>query len=290
MKLPGRLIAKAIEARFKKEVKALKKKGIVPCLVTFLIGDSAEQLSFVAIKQKTAKKLGIKFEFRHLKKTPSFEEFAHILKECSQNPKVTGVLIQLPLPPMLATDSIYNFIPIVKEIEGHKAKTPFLPPLGLAVLTMIKYTFGTGKINHDLIIDMEKDKIFFRNVLKHKKIIVVGRGLTGGQPIGKTLSELKINYLSINSHTYSPEEYYKDADIIITAAGTTVLKPEFIKPGVILLNAGLHKENGTLVGDYCEKEIEKIASHYSTTPGGVGPLDVLYLFNNVIQAAKLQNS
>lgn len=288
MKIPGRPIAKAIEKRLKKKVLALRKKGKSLCLVTILVGDSAEQLSFVSIKQKTARRLGIKFEFNHLKKTPSFEEFAHILKNYSQNPKVTGILIQLPLPPMLQTDSIYNFIPAVKEIEGHKPKTPFLPPIGLAALSMFKYVYGNGKITEDLIVDLDKDRTFFKNVLKHKKIIVVGRGPTGGQPMGKTLSELKINYLSINSRTYNPHEYYCDADVIITATGRKVLAPDCIKQGAVLLNVGLRKENGKLIGDFDEKEVDKIAGHYSTTPGGIGPIDVLYLYNNLIEAAEMQ--
>lgn len=288
MVIPGRSIARIIELRLKKEVQALKKKGKQPYLATILVGDSAEQLSFVKIKEKTAKKLGIKFELLHIKKIPSFEVFANLLKQYSHNPKITGILIQLPLPSILQTDSIYNFIPLEKEIEGHKAKTTFFPPIGLAVLTIIKYVYGNGKVSDDLLVNMEKDRNFIKNVLKHKKIVVIGRGMTGGQPIGKTLGELKINYLCINSKTYSPEEYYHDADIIITATGKKVLKPENVKPGVILINAGLRKEKDKLVGDFDEKEMEKLASFYTPTPGGIGPIDVLYLFNNVIQAAKMQ--
>lgn len=288
MKIPGRLIAKVIEEKLKKEVTALKKKGITPHLVAILVGESPEQLSFVAIKKRTAQRLGIKFTFLHVKKTPSFEEFAHILKQHSADKKVTGILIQQPLPSQIQTDSIYNFLPLLKEIEGHKPKSPFSPPIALATLTVIKYIFNNEKINDKLLVSLDEDKAVLKNALKHKKIVVVGRGITGGGPIGKTLSDLKINFLNINSQTYSPQEYYHDADIIITTTGKKVLKAEDVKPGVILINIGLRKENGLLLGDYNEKEMDKIASYYTPTPGGVGPIDVLYLYNNVIQAAKLQ--
>lgn len=288
MVIPCRTIAQVIEKYLKKEVQQLKKKGKAPLLTTFLVGESAEQLSFVAIKKKTATKLGIKFDFIHIKKTPSFESFAHILKEKSHDPKVTGILIQQPLPPLLQTDSVYNFVPLLKEIEGHRLKSPFSQPIGLATLTLLKCVFGKGKIDENIIVDLEKDKSFFKNALKHKKIVIVGRGLTGGQPIGKCFSFLKINYLSINSKTYNPEEYYRDADIIITTTGKKILRAEDLKPGVILVNIGLRKEKGVLKGDYDEKEIEKVASYYSKTPGGLGPIDVLYLFHNVIEASKLQ--
>ncbi len=288
MVIPCRTIARVIETHLKKEVQQLKKKGKAPLLTTFLVGESAEQLSFVAIKKKLAEKLGIKFDFIHIKRTPSFEVFAHILKDKAHNPNVTGILIQQPLPPLLQTDSVYNFIPLQKEIEGHKLKSPFSPPIGLATLTLLKHIFGKGKIDEQIIVDLEKDKVFFKNSLKHKKIVIAGRGLTGGQPIGKCFSQLKINYLSLNSKTYNPEEYYRDADIIITTTGKKILKAENIKPGAILINIGLRKEEGILKGDYDEKEVDKIASYYSQTPGGLGPIDVLYLFNNVIEAAKLQ--
>lgn len=287
MEIPCRSIARIIEAHLKKEVSKLKKEGKTPHLIAILVGESPQQMSFVSIKKKTAQKLGIKFEFVHIKRTPSFEEFANILKQYSHDPKVTGILIQLPLPPMLQTESIYNYIPLLKEIEGHKPKSPFFPPIALACLTMIKYIYS-GKIDNNLIVDMNKDRVLFRNALKHKKIVVVGRGLTGGLPIGKTLSELKLNHLNINSQTYSPEEYYREADIIITAAGKKVISASDIKPNVILLNVGMRKEGDKLVGDYDEKEIKKLASYYTQTPGGVGPIDVLYLFHNVIESAKLQ--
>ena len=116
----------------------------------------------------------------------------------------------------------------------------------------------------------------------------MGRGITGGLPIGKTLTKVKLNYIGINSVTPEPEAYIKEADIVITAVGKKILKPEHLKQGVVLLNVGLRREKGKLKGDYDEKEIRDIASLYSPTPGGIGPIDVLYLFYNLIQSATLQ--
>jgi len=288
MKIPCRDIARVIESNLKEEVLKLKRKGKNLQLVAILVGESAEQLSFVSIKQKTAQRLGIKFQFINIKRTPSFEDFAHRLKELSHDPEVTGILIQQPLPSILQTDSVYNFIPLDKEIEGHKLKSQFSPPIALASLTMIKYIFGKQHIDKSLVVDLVKDKSFFKNVLKHKKIVIAGRGLTGGQPIGKSFSFLKINFLNINSQTYNPQEYYKDADIIITTTGRKVLTGDMVKPGAILINIGLRKENNKFKGDYDEEEMEKIVSYYTPTPGGIGPIDVLYLYNNLIAAAKMQ--
>lgn len=285
MEIPGKKIAERIETLLKREVRKTKKPIT---LVAFLVGTSAEQLSFIRIKSKTAKRIGIRFETVHLKKIPSFEDFMHKIKEKSLDPAVTGIIIQQPLPSQLSTDSIYDYIPDVKEIEGHKRKTPFIPPIGLAVLTVLKYIFGSGKISDDLLIDLKKDKDVFKRFLKNKRIVLVGRGVTGGLPIGKTLSLVKLNYIGINSETPEPDSYLKDADVIITAVGKKVIHPGFIKQDVVLLNVGLRREGTKLKGDYDEKEVKNIARVYTPTPGGVGPIDVLYLYHNLIQAAHLQ--
>lgn len=213
MKIPCEEIADSFKTHLKKRVKALKKKGIKPKLVTFLIGESAEQLSFVSIKKKIAKLLGITFEFIHLKETPDFMKFVTLLKAKSNDPTTTGIIIQQPLPSRLSTVTVYNFISAVKEIEDHQNKSIFFPPLGLAVLTALKYVYQQKKVLENLIIEPSIDISFLKQVLKNKKIVLAGRGSTGGLPVGKTLSYFKINYININSQTEDPDQYYSEADI-----------------------------------------------------------------------------
>jgi methylenetetrahydrofolate dehydrogenase (NADP+)/methenyltetrahydrofolate cyclohydrolase len=144
------------------------------------------------------------------------------------------------------------------------------------------------KADLDLFINKKKDFEGLRRVLKHKQIIVIGKGKTGGAPIVKTLSEIKINFMGINSQTPNPQEYYREADIIIPAVGKKILTADMLKPGVTLINVGMRHENNRLKGDYDEKEVASIASYLTPTPGGIGPLDVLYLFKNLLDAAKMQ--
>jgi len=285
MFIDGKKIANNLLTILKKERKVIKKRiG----LSVFLIGNAPEQLSFVKIKSEMAKALKIDFKLIHLTRTPNFIDFANLLKKEVANPNVTGIIIQQPLPAQLSTDSIYDYIPLLKEIEGHRKKTEFIFPLGLAVMTIIKYIYD-GKRKQDIVfVDMKKDRILFKNVLKSKKVVIVGRGITGGKPIGKTLGNLNVNYISINSTTVDPESYFKTADLIITATGKKVIEPAMLKPGVVLINTGVRKENGKLKGDYEEKNIKDIASFYTPTPGGSGPIDVVYLYKNLIDAAKMQ--
>lgn len=285
MKIPGEKIAIQMRIQLKKERKKLIKK---PRLVTFLIGTAADQLSFVKIKKKMADRIGVDFEFVNLKKTPAFETFMMKIKEKSQDAKVTGIIIQQPLPAQLSTDSIYNYIPLEKEIEGHRRKSCYYPPIGMAVLTILKYIYLKSKSIPDIFIDIQKDRSLFKRAFHNKKVVLIGRGITGGGPIGKTLTNFKINYINTNSNTPNPETYFKEADIIISSVGKKVIDPSTIKPGVVLINVGLRHEGNKLRGDYDEKEIKKIASFYTPTPGGIGPIDIVYLYKNLIDATKLQ--
>lgn len=287
MKIDGKKIARSLLLYQKKILKKLKQK---PTLAVILIGESAEQLSYVKIKQKTAKELGINFIFYHYKKSPSFENFLKKIKKISSDPQINGLVIQQPLPSQLDTLSIYDYVDKKKEIEGFSEKSPFLPPIGKAVLTILKFISLKNKNGEQLVINEKKDQNLFKKILKNKKIVLVGIGKTGGTPIGKTLNFFKVNYLVVNSKTVEKEKYLKEADIIITAVGKKLIMREFLKPGVILINVGLRKENNHLKGDYEEKEIKKVASYYTPTPGGIGPVDVTYLYQNLIEAYQLQKN
>ncbi len=288
MKIPCVQITRELKRALSQRIIKLKKKKITPKLVTFLVGQASDQLSFVAIKQKMARSLGIKFELVHLKETPPFETFANLLRKKAYDRQTTGVIIQQPLPSRLITETLYNFIPRDKELEGHHPKAPFLPPLGLAVLTVLKHAYQPKVSLRNLFIEEKQDSTFFKNALKHKKIVVVGRGLTGGQAIGKTLSYFRINYLNTNSQTDNPRQYFEEADVIITATGKKVITSDMLKPGVILINVGFRKEGKKIKGDYDEADVKSIASYYTETPNGVGPIDVLYLYKNLIDATEMQ--
>lgn len=285
MEINGNKIADFIGNLIKKDLK--KKKKLKLKLTVFLVGESHEQSSFIHIKSSIAKKLGIGFECLHLKTVPSFEKLVHTIKEKSLEKNTSAIVVQQPLPSSLTTDSVYDYIFPNQEIEGHRKKTPFFPPIGLAVLTILKFIFGKQKIDKDIIVNLNKDKMFFKKALRNKKVVLIGRGITGGKPIGKLLTEAKINYIAINSKTPDSSIYLKEADIIISAVGKKVLAPDNIKPGVILINVGLRRENGKLKGDYDDNEIKSIASFYTPTPGGIGPIDVMYLYKNLVDATKI---
>lgn len=288
MKIDGKKISESILTNLKEEV---LKMSIKPKLVVVTVKPDAQNYSFIKIKESTAKKIGCRFEMVRFKKTPRFEEFARELQFVAEAADTSGVVIQKPLPSSLSTETLFNYVPLLKEIEGNKYKTPFHGPIGLAVLTILKVIYDPLAQNNikNLIINELKDGVFFKKILKRKRVVLVGRGETGGRPIGKVLSFFRINYINIFSTTPSKIEFIKNADIIITAVGKKIIDPSFVKSGAILINVGLRAESGLLKGDYDEDEIKKVAGFYTPTPGGIGPLDVSYLMYNLVKAAKLQH-
>ena len=290
MKIPCQDIAHNLEEQLIQEVHILKSSGKSPKLVTILVGSEPEQISFVNIKKRTAEKIGVEFELVHLPDEPSYEDFKKIVYEKAHDPTTTGIIIQHPFPKEYNLEEIYQLIPPEKEIEGHHPDSKFHFPLSIAVLAGIKYiiTNEAGQSNPvGTIVNFTADSSMFHTFLEGKNIVIAGRGITGGAPIAKALTDIDIAFTVVHSQTAQPQEIFKSADIIITATGRKVITAGDIKSGVMLLNVGLRKENGKLKGDYDEDEIADIASYYTQTPGGLGPLDVLYLFKNVIEATKV---
>lgn len=294
MIIDGKEIANKILAHLKEEIeKGIKEKDIdPPKLVIFSVKPGDETLSYMRNKEKAAKKIGAEFELIKYKSAPRFESFAKRISMVAHRDNVHGLVIQEPLPPSVSTVTLFDYIPIEKEIEGFKKKSPFEYPIGLAALTAIKKTFSPEDMTQveNLIINLEKDLVFFKTIFKRKKIVLLGRGKTGGKPIGEALTKAKISYINLNSQTIQNADIFlKQADIIISAVGKKIINPSSLKQNVALYSIGMRKEKGKWKGDYEDKEIEDIALAYTPTPGGIGPINVAYLLYNLVQAWKIQN-
>lgn len=292
MIIDGKGLSEIIAGHLKTEVKSGKAQGwSTPKLVIFTVLPTHETQAYLRNKTRFAEAIGAEVQVITYREAPRYIEFAQHVAEMAQDPATTGIIIQYPLPASLETVSLLDYIPVEKEIEGFKKKSPFMQPIGLAVLTMLKSVFSPEHMDSpkSVIIDMEKDTIFFRNVFKRKKTVLLGKGKTGGEPIGNTLSKAHINYINITTQSPAGDDFISQAHIIISAVGKNAVEPGLLKRGIVLISVGLHKENDTWVGDYDEEKIKDIAYAYSPTPGGVGPLNIAYLYYNLILAWKIQN-
>jgi len=292
-KISGKEIARMVLDHLKQEVSIYKKEKQIPApqLVVFSVNPDENTLSFLRSKQKAVEYIGGSFKLLRFGKNLRFEELANKLNEIVQNPHSNAVIIQQPLPASLTTMTIFNFVTQEKEIEGYKAKPFFENPLALAVLTILKVIFQPDALqNFDkLKINVEKDATFLKSIMRKKKLVLIGRGKTGGKPVADLFAKLHVPFVNINSKTIAPEQFFKEADIIISAVGKPVIKSEDVKPGVVLISIGLRSEEGHWSGDYIENEIKDKALAYTPTPGGVGPITVAFLVSNLVEAWKIQN-
>lgn len=278
MELSGKVLAEVVLNDIKERVLRLANKNIIPELAIITVGGEDSWLSYVSQKLKTAEKLGIKATMIQLA-GDNEEELLRTIDTLNHDQNVHGIIVQRPIPKEYDRKKVVDAIKKEKDIDGFRDDSPFTVPVLLAIQHFIREAYGVLTAS-----DLEK-------VLKNQAVCVVGKGETAGGPATKWLSTLGAVYSIIDTKTKDPCQELKKADLIICAAGKSgVIKKECLKKNVILVGVGTHKEDGKLKGDYEVSEIQDIAKVWTPTPGGVGPLNLSYLFQNLLTAAELQTT
>lgn len=265
MKIDGQEIASEILDELKIKVQNLKEKGITPTLAIILVGDNPQSVAYIEQKELKANKIGANVKVLKLDSKVSESELLEGVNELNNDHSIHGIIIQRPVPNISSERLDIAVIP-EKDVDGFNPSSTFEPPVSEAIIKILRSVDAN-----------------FAN----KKIAIIGKGETGGGPIIKTFQKHGIDFSAVDSKTKDSELIIKSADIIISAVGKSgVLNSKNIKKGAILISVGLHKdENGKLRGDYRGNEIKDIASFYTPTPGGVGPVNVAMLLQNLVQAA-----
>ncbi len=289
MRFNGTELAAKLYADLQKRVEQLKEKNVTPHLVVFLVGENPASVAYVTLKQKKGEEIGAKVTILRYETSVTTEELAAKVTELNKDSTVHGILIQRPLPDQIDVDKLELLTNPEKDIDGFHPDSPYILPLPLAVGKILEEIYKTkrdeGEVN-------TKTQGTFINWLQSKNIVVIGKGPTGGGPVLEYLISLKVIPHIIDSKTIDPDALKKAADIIISCVGRpNIIKPEQIKKGVILISVGIFRnEENKLSGDYTPADIEEIASYYTPTPGGVGPVNVAMLIENLLTAAEKQTS
>lgn len=274
MKINGRAIARKISDELIQKTEELAKKDITPHLLIILVGNDLSSKAYIRQKIKRAEKVGIRTTLKRYPKNTSEKTLLKFVKEANTDTSVHGIIIQRPLPSQFDPLKIKHAVIPEKDVDGFHPQSKFDPPLALAVIRILEEI-------HQKVSDAP-----LHQWLIGKNIVILGRGEAGGKPVITYLNKLGIFHKVIHSHTKNRNELLKNADIIISAVGKKeVVKKDVLKKGVILIGIGLHKENSSLFGDYVEDDIKDIASCYTPTPGGVGPVNVIMLLKNITTAA-----
>ncbi|MBI4130324.1 bifunctional 5,10-methylenetetrahydrofolate dehydrogenase/5,10-methenyltetrahydrofolate cyclohydrolase [Candidatus Roizmanbacteria bacterium] len=269
IRIDGKALADEILTGLKQRVAALPVR---PILAVIQIGENPSSHSYIRQKEKVARLVGIGIKQFKFPARVSFQTVAEKITQLNEDPAITGVIIQRPLPAHLSSHSFISAVAAKKDVDGFHEKSPFIPPISQAITHILSVILQTKSL---------------RMALRNKKIVLVGRGETAGKPIGETLSKLNIPVIQVNSVTRNKEEFYKEADIIISCVGKRgAVKGAQVKPGVMLIGVGIERADEKLVGDYDEGDIKDKASFYTPTPGGTGPLNIAYLLSNLVSAAE----
>ncbi|GAB3208999.1 methenyltetrahydrofolate cyclohydrolase [Marinactinospora thermotolerans DSM 45154] len=276
--LDGKATAAAIRAELKERVSALRAKGVVPGLGTVLVGDDPGSHSYVAGKHRDCAEVGIHSIRRDLPATATQAEVEAAVEELNADPACTGYIVQLPLPKGLDENRVLELIDPAKDADGLQPSN-----LGRLVLMQQAPLPCTPRGIVELLNRYDVP-------LKGAEVVVVGRGVTVGRPLGLLLTRRSENATVTLCHTGTRDlaEHTRRADIVVAGAGVPgLITADMVKPGAAVLDVGITRTEAGLVGDVA-LDVREVAGHVAPNPGGVGPMTRAMLLVNVVEAAERQ--
>lgn len=277
--LDGKALSEKIKEEVKVEVAQLvEEKQITPGLAVILVGNDAASATYVASKAKSCKNAGIYSVVHEMPESITQEELLETIERMNENPKLDGILVQLPLPKHIDTTVVLEAINPLKDVDGFHPYNvgrmvsnldAFLPATPFGVMRMFQ-EYGIE--------------------LSGKNVVVIGSSDIVGKPMASLLINAKATVTVCNSRTKDLKAHTLAADIVVIAVGVPyLLKADMVKDGAVVIDVGINRlETGKLVGDADFEGLKDKCSHLTPVPGGVGPMTIGMLLKNTIKAAKLR--
>ncbi len=244
-------------------------------LAVVLVGQDRVSGVFIKQKEKACKKVGIGFELYQFGKNISAEELKKEIENIGKAPFNSGVVVQLPLPSHINIQEVLNAVPFEKDIDVlseesfekfSRGKSLIIPP----TVGAVSYLLKEYKIN-----------------IKGKYVVVVGAGRLVGKPLAAWLKLQGVNFSILDKSTEDISAFTKKADILISGVGkANLIKKDMVKEGAIVIDVGSSIETGMAVGDIEFKSVSQKASYITPVPGGVGPMTVACLLENLVKLSK----
>ena len=271
--MDGKKLAKQTKDGIATQIKQSNKKlG----LGTILVGDDPGSLAYVEGKHSDCAEVGINSIRVELPKTASEQEIIKAVNDLNNNPECTGFIVQLPLPKFVNTEKVLLAIDPKKDADGLNPVN-----LGNLVLSVNKIIPCTPKAILALFNE-------YKIKLSGNKVLIIGRGTTVGRPLSILLSQKPIDATITLAHSATTNlmDLIKDADVLVVAIGVAhFIKPNMVKPGCTVVDVGITREDGKLLGDV-DPAVAQVAAYFTPTPGGVGPMTRAMLLSNLLELAK----
>lgn len=276
--LDGKKVAELKSQRLKDFVKNLIDQKKQPHFCVINIGDNAASKVYIRAKTRMAEKIGILQENIQLPKTVSEDEVVALIKKLNADPEINGVMVQLPAPDHINVKRLMDTIDPEKDVDC-------LTPTNIGRLWegdhFVEPATAAGIIS--LLEEYDID-------LTGKKAVIIGRSNIVGKPLAALLLEKNASVSILHSKTDNLSDYTRQADLLIAAVGQPELvKADMVKPGAIVIDVGINRIDNHLVGDVAFDEVKEVASLITPVPGGVGPLTVESLMEQVVKLAKRQD-
>lgn len=287
--LSGKEVAAAIKGELKAQVDNIVASGAKrPCLTAILVGNDGASLTYVGHKERTCKEIGIESILHHLDESISQNKLISLIQEINQDPKVDGLIVQLPLPKHIDESAVISAIDPAKDVDGFHVETvgkmisgldSYLPATPAGILDMLDY---------------------YKIETAGKHCVVIGRSHIVGRPIANLLSQKRYpgdcTVTMCHSRTKDLKSFTLMADILIVAIGAPLfIKADMIKEGATVIDVGIHriadstrKTGYKIVGDVDTEGLEDMKGAITPVPGGVGVMTIISLMKNTLLASKLQ--
>ncbi|MEV1131857.1 bifunctional methylenetetrahydrofolate dehydrogenase/methenyltetrahydrofolate cyclohydrolase FolD [Agromyces sp. NPDC049794] len=276
--IDGKAVAARLRERLTGDIRAFtESSGSAPGLATILVGEDPASQVYVASKRKQAVAVGIEDHHVHLDEGATADEIADTIRRLADDPSVSGILLQLPLPKGVDSGPLIDLIPADKDVDGLTTLSAGLLARGKPGL---RPCTPSGVIE---LLDAAGVEI------SGARAVVVGRSELVGAPLAQLLTQRDATVTIAHSRTRDLPDVTRTADILVAAAGRPgLITAEHVKPGAAVIDVGIHRTPDGLRGDVDDDAVTEVAGWITPVPGGVGPMTIAMLLRNTLLAARMQ--
>ena len=278
VRMDGKMVSAKVRGSILEEVNGLKDKGVRPGLAVIIVGEDPASKVYVRNKERACEECGFYSEKYALPEETTQEELLGLIDELNHNPRIDGILCQLPVPKHINEQAIIDAISPEKDVDAFH-------PINVGKIMVGNFDFlpctpaGVMQLLEEYDIDPNG-----------KNCVVIGRSNIVGKPMAMLLLHKNGTVTICHSRTKNLKEVCAQADILVAAVGKAdFVTADMVKEGAVVIDVGMNRKDGKLCGDVAFDEVNEKASYLTPVPGGVGPMTITMLMKNTLKAAKLQN-